>query len=101
MLIAGRFIAGIAVGILSAIVPMYCVSQLCMLSKASYATNSYLQSEIAESSYRGALSGLLQFMLSWGYFAAQWIGYGCNYSHTAFQCKTTSNLSIQSYVLHL
>lgn len=26
MLIAGRFIAGIAVGLLSAIVPMYCVS---------------------------------------------------------------------------
>ena len=28
MLIAGRFIAGIAVGLLSAIVPMYCVSSL-------------------------------------------------------------------------
>ncbi|KAH6674947.1 general substrate transporter [Halenospora varia] len=68
MLIAGRFIAGIAVGLLSAIVPMYC-------------------SEIAEASYRGALSGLLQFMLSWGYFAAQWIGYGCNYSNTAFQWR--------------
>lgn len=26
MLIAGRFIAGISVGLLSAIVPMYCVS---------------------------------------------------------------------------
>ncbi|KAF7883717.1 uncharacterized protein EAF02_005637 [Botrytis sinoallii] len=61
MLIAGRAIAGIAVGILSALVPMYC-------------------SEISEASYRGALSGLLQFMLSWGYFAAQWIGYGCNYT---------------------
>lgn len=68
MLIAGRFIAGIAVGLLSAIVPMYC-------------------SEIAESAYRGALSGLLQFMLSWGFFAAQWIGYGCNYSNTAFQWR--------------
>ncbi|KFZ09049.1 hypothetical protein V502_08982 [Pseudogymnoascus sp. VKM F-4520 (FW-2644)] len=68
MLIAGRFIAGIAVGLLSAIVPMYC-------------------SEIAEASYRGALSGLLQFMLSWGFFAAQWIGYGCNYSSTAFQWR--------------
>ncbi|RDW59420.1 hypothetical protein BP6252_12507 [Coleophoma cylindrospora] len=68
MLIAGRLIAGIAVGLLSAIVPMYC-------------------SEIAESSYRGALSGLLQFMLSWGYFAAQWIGYGCNYSKSSFQWR--------------
>lgn len=68
MLIAGRLIAGIAVGILTALVPMYC-------------------SEIAEASYRGALSGLLQFMLSWGYFAAQWIGYGCNYSSTSFQWR--------------
>ncbi|PQE19200.1 hexose carrier protein [Rutstroemia sp. NJR-2017a BBW] len=68
MLIAGRLIAGIAVGILSALVPMYC-------------------SEIAEASYRGALSGLLQFMLSWGYFAAQWIGYGCNYSSSSFQWR--------------
>ncbi|ATZ56818.1 hypothetical protein BCIN_14g00500 [Botrytis cinerea B05.10] len=68
MLIAGRAIAGIAVGILSALVPMYC-------------------SEIAEASYRGALSGLLQFMLSWGYFAAQWIGYGCNYTTSSFQWR--------------
>lgn len=68
MLIVGRLIAGVAVGILSALVPMYC-------------------SEIAEASYRGALSGLLQFMLSWGYFAAQWIGYGCNYSSTSFQWR--------------
>ncbi|KAB8290821.1 hypothetical protein EYC80_008458 [Monilinia laxa] len=68
MLIAGRLIAGFAVGILSALVPMYC-------------------SEIAEASYRGALSGLLQFMLSWGYFAAQWIGYGCNYTSSSFQWR--------------
>ncbi|KAN0090603.1 general substrate transporter [Hyaloscypha variabilis] len=69
MLIAGRLIAGMAVGMLSALVPMYC-------------------SEIAESSYRGALSGLLQFMLSWGYFAAQWIGYGCNYSRLCLAIGT-------------
>jgi MFS family permease len=88
MMIAGRFIAGIAVGLLSAIVPMYCV--IIPLSFLITAILTLLvQSEIAEAHYRGALSGLLQFMLSWGYFAAQWIGYGCNYSSTSFQCMAT------------
>ncbi|CAD0052770.1 unnamed protein product [Aureobasidium pullulans] len=31
------------------------------------------------SKYRGALSGALQWFLSWGFFAAQWIGYGCQH----------------------
>lgn len=58
MMIAGRLIAGFSVGLLSAIVPMYC-------------------SEIATAEDRGKLAGLLQFMLSWGFFIAQWLGYGC------------------------
>ena len=58
IMIAGRLIAGFAVGLLSAVVPMYC-------------------SEIATSEDRGKLSGLLQFMLSWGFFIAQWLGHGC------------------------
>lgn len=68
MVIAGRFIAGIAVGLLSAIVPMYC-------------------SEIATSEDRGKLSGLLQFMLSWGFFIAQWLGYGCFTVNSDFQWR--------------
>ncbi|WYZ44520.1 hypothetical protein EsH8_VII_000956 [Colletotrichum jinshuiense] len=68
MLIAGRFIAGIAVGILSAITPMYC-------------------SEIAQADIRGALSGLLQWMLSWGFFVAQWLGYGCSHVDSHFQWR--------------
>ncbi|KAK9235037.1 general substrate transporter [Lipomyces kononenkoae] len=68
MLIAGRILAGMAVGILTAAVPMYC-------------------SEIAEASYRGALSGLLQWMLCWGFLFAQWIGYGCNYTSSSFQWR--------------
>ncbi|PVH74647.1 MFS sugar transporter, partial [Cadophora sp. DSE1049] len=75
MLIIGRFIAGVAVGILSSTVPMYA-------------------GEIAEAQHRGVLSGLLQWMLSWGFFVAQWLGYGCSFSDTdlqwrfplAFQC---------------
>ena len=34
----------------------------------------------------GKLSGLLQLMLSWGFFAAQWIGFGCFHVDTDFQC---------------
>ena len=68
MMIAGRFIAGIAVGLLSAVVPLYC-------------------SELAISQDRGKLSGLLQFMLSWGFFAAQWIGFGCFKVNSPFQWR--------------
>ncbi|KAH7348893.1 general substrate transporter [Rhexocercosporidium sp. MPI-PUGE-AT-0058] len=68
MMIAGRFIAGIAVGLLSAVVPMYC-------------------SEIATAQDRGKLSGLLQWMLSWGFFVAQWLGYGCFKVNSDFQWR--------------
>jgi MFS family permease len=68
MLIAGRAIAGFAVGQLTATIPMYCA-------------------EIASSKYRGAMSGLLQWSLSWGFFAAQWIGFGCAHHDSHFQCK--------------
>ena len=43
--------------------------------------------EISESKYRGALSGALQWFLSWGFFAAQWIGYGCQHVKGPFSCK--------------
>lgn len=68
MIIIGRFIAGVAVGILTSTIPMYA-------------------SEIAEPKYRGALSGLLQWMLSWGFLVAQWLGYGCSFVNGPFQCK--------------
>jgi MFS family permease len=68
MLISGRFIAGISVGLLSALVPMYC-------------------SEIATSEDRGKLSGLLQFTLSWGFFIAQWLGYGSFHVDSSFQWR--------------
>ncbi|OQE13677.1 hypothetical protein PENFLA_c044G00396 [Penicillium flavigenum] len=68
MLIAGRFIAGVAVGMLTSVIPMYA-------------------SEIAEASSRGMMSGLLQWMLSWGYLVAQWLGYGCSFNATSFQWR--------------
>ncbi|KAJ5372716.1 hypothetical protein N7517_004722 [Penicillium concentricum] len=68
MLIVGRFIAGIAVGMLTSVIPMYA-------------------SEIAEASSRGMMSGLLQWMLSWGFLVAQWLGYGCSFNQTSFQWR--------------
>ncbi|KAL2830661.1 sugar transporter [Aspergillus pseudoustus] len=68
MVIAGRLIAGFSVGLLSAVVPMFC-------------------SEIAIAEDRGKLSGLLQFMLSWGFFVAQWLGYGCFQVDSHFQWR--------------
>ncbi|KAJ3535859.1 hypothetical protein NM208_g6960 [Fusarium decemcellulare] len=68
MLIAGRLFAGIAVGQLSSIVPMYCA-------------------EISPPNIRGMLSGLLQWMLSWGFLAAQWIGYGSTHANSSFQWR--------------
>ncbi|GAB5592362.1 hypothetical protein Unana1_07262 [Umbelopsis nana] len=68
MLIAGRLIAGIAIGILSTANPVYC-------------------SEVAPPSWRGAMTGLQQWMLSWGYLAAQWIGYGSSFSDSDFQWR--------------
>jgi MFS family permease len=60
MLIAGRFIAGFSIGILSMIVPMY-------------------QAEISPPHARGLLSGWTQMMISLGFFVANWVGYGCQF----------------------
>ncbi|OCT46895.1 hypothetical protein CLCR_02563 [Cladophialophora carrionii] len=68
MLIVGRFVAGIGVGMLTATVPLYA-------------------SELSEPSWRGTLSGLLQWMISWGFLIAQWLGYGCSHSTSAFSWR--------------
>lgn len=67
-LIIGRFIGGAAVGILTSTIPMYA-------------------SELSEAKHRGKLSGLLQWMLSWGFLVAQWLGYGCSFVKTDFSCE--------------
>lgn len=43
--------------------------------------------EIAPAQHRGKLSGCLQVMLSWGFFIAQWLGYGCFQVNSAFQWR--------------
>lgn len=57
MLIIGRFIGGMAVGMLTSTIPMYAA-------------------ELSPAKYRGLQSGLLQWFLSWGFLVAQWLGYG-------------------------
>ncbi|KAJ5774023.1 hypothetical protein N7457_008919 [Penicillium paradoxum] len=59
MLIAGRSIAGFAIGHMSAIIPVYC-------------------SELAPSHIRGMLAGMHQWMIGLGVIIAQWVGYGCS-----------------------
>jgi sugar porter (SP) family MFS transporter len=69
MLIVGRFIGGVAVGMLTSTIPMYA-------------------GELAEAQFRGILSGLLQWMLSWGFLVAQWLGYGCSFVPGSFSCQS-------------
>lgn len=59
MLIAGRFIAGFAIGLMSATIPIYC-------------------SEIAPPAIRGLLGSMQQWMIGLGIMVAQWVGYGCS-----------------------
>ncbi|KAL1598473.1 hypothetical protein SLS59_006757 [Nothophoma quercina] len=68
MLIVGRFIGGVAVGQLTSTIPLYAA-------------------ELSEAKHRGVLSGLLQWMLSWGFFVAQWLGYGCSFNSTQFSWR--------------
>ncbi|KAJ1945958.1 hypothetical protein FBU59_002161 [Linderina macrospora] len=60
MLITGRFIAGLGVGTLSMVVPVY-------------------QSEVAPASIRGRLVSLQQWSITWGILIAFWIDYGCHF----------------------
>jgi len=55
---AGRFIAGLGVGALVMIVPLY-------------------QAELAHPSIRGRVTAIVQFMIGIGAFLATWIGYVC------------------------
>lgn len=74
MLIVGRFIGGVAVGQLTSTIPMYAF-------------------ELSEPSYRGILSELLQWMLSWGFLVARWLGYGCSFVESDFSCESAPRIS--------
>ncbi|GMM33033.1 hypothetical protein DASC09_003580 [Saccharomycopsis crataegensis] len=58
MLLAGRFISGIAVGTLCMIIPLF-------------------QAELSHPSIRGTVTALQQFFLGIGALCSSWIAYGC------------------------
>ena len=60
MLVAGRFINGICVGITSSQVPVYLV-------------------EIAKKDVRGSIVVIQQWAIEWGIFIMYFIGYGCSF----------------------
>ncbi|KAH9829055.1 general substrate transporter [Rhodofomes roseus] len=60
MLIAGRVIAGIAVGIASSVVPIY-------------------QSEITPPAIRGRLVSMQQWSITWGILLQYFVEFGCSY----------------------
>ncbi|KAI8319284.1 general substrate transporter [Martensiomyces pterosporus] len=60
MLIVGRFIAGLGVGVLSMTVPVF-------------------QSEISPAAIRGRLVSLQQWAITWGILVSFWIDYGCHF----------------------
>ncbi|KAG7562239.1 hypothetical protein FFLO_02325 [Filobasidium floriforme] len=75
MLIAGRFIAGLAIGVLSMIVPLY-------------------QAEISPPHARGLLSGWTQQMIGFGFLVASLVGFGCE-SLTTSDAQWRIPLAIQ------
>ncbi|CAL3972793.1 unnamed protein product [Diplocarpon coronariae] len=75
MMWAGRWLAGVGVGFLVMIIPLY-------------------QSEIAHPSIRGMITSLQQFMLGLGAFIAGWISYG-TYVGLSNQAQWRLPLAIQ------
>ena len=61
MLIAGRVIAGLAVGVLLSVVPVY-------------------NAELALPQYRGVIVGLFAVLASFGVCVSNWIGYACQFA---------------------
>ncbi|KAJ7472655.1 general substrate transporter [Mycena latifolia] len=74
-LIVGRLIAGLAIGCLSMVVPLY-------------------QSEISPPAMRGFLTGLTQFMISMGFLVANWVGYGCQFIRSDAQWRVPLGVQI-------
>ncbi|TXT13409.1 hypothetical protein VHUM_00776 [Vanrija humicola] len=82
MLIVGRLIAGCSVGVLSMIVPVY-------------------QAEISPPHARGLLSGWTQMMIAWGFFAANWVGYGTGFINGNGQWRIPLGIQLVPAVLLL
>ncbi|CAD6585392.1 MAG: hypothetical protein TREMPRED_004125 [Tremellales sp. Tagirdzhanova-0007] len=68
MMIAGRLLAGFAMGALTSLATLY-------------------QAEISPSHVRGMMTASTKFVNNWGFFAANWIGYGCQPLRTSAQWR--------------
>ncbi|KAJ1933202.1 high affinity glucose transporter, partial [Linderina macrospora] len=75
MLIAGRFVNGLAIGFLSNVVPVY-------------------QSESAPPGNRGRMVSLQQWAITWGIFIAFGIDYGCSFIESDKQFRLPLGLQI-------
>jgi MFS family permease len=74
---AGRFLAGLGVGFLVMIIPLY-------------------QAELAHPSIRGRITALQQFMLGVGALVASWVSWGTyvNIKHSSAQWRVPLGLQI-------
>ncbi|KAH8799147.1 general substrate transporter [Xylogone sp. PMI_703] len=75
MLIVGRLIAGLAIGIIYFAIPQF-------------------QSEIAPASHRGFFVGLHAQFIGFGYAISNWIGFGVYYGHGQFTFRFPVGLQI-------
>ncbi|CAI7580356.1 unnamed protein product [Penicillium glandicola] len=80
MLIAGRCIAGLAIGQMSATIPVYC-------------------SEIAPPQIRGMLASMQQWMVGLGFVVAQWVGYGCSLRGGAFSWRFPLSFEVMPAII--
>ena len=79
MLVVGRFINGLSVGICSAQVPVYI-------------------SEIAQPEIRGRCVGLYQWAVSWGILIMFYISFGCSYIDGVASFRLPWGLQMVSYL---
>ncbi|KAI8622922.1 sugar porter family MFS transporter [Xylariaceae sp. FL1651] len=75
MLVLGRLIAGLAIGIIYFAIPMF-------------------QSEIAPASHRGLFVGLHSQFVGFGYMTSNWVGYGVSFSSGQLPYRLSVGLQI-------
>jgi MFS family permease len=73
MLIIGRLIAGIAIGVIYFAIPMF-------------------QSEISPPTHRGLFVGLHAQFIGFGYMLSNWVGFGVSYSSGSFTVSIFTDL---------
>lgn len=80
MMIAGRFVAGLACGMILAVVPVYIA-------------------EVSPSKNRGLIVGLQGMMISIGFMVANWIGYAGGYASGNAQWRIPLAMQIPGAIL--